>query len=89
MQQLVDPKWLKDWIKRGAIVIDVGINRIEVNTNGETKNKLVGDVDFLEAEKNAGNYTCPWWCWPMTIACLLRNTTISLKIKKKNHFLRV
>ena len=39
-----------DWIKKGAIVIDVGINRIEINQDGETKNKLVGDVNFAQAQ---------------------------------------
>ena len=79
------PQMVKgSWIKKGAIVIDVGINRIEVNTNGETKNKLVGDVDFLEAEKNAAAITpVPGGVGPMTIACLLRNTTISFKNKEK------
>ena len=79
------PQMVKgSWIKKGAIVIDVGINRIEVNTNGETKNKLVGDVDFLEAEKNATAITpVPGGVGPMTIACLLRNTTISFKNKEK------
>ena len=77
--QMVKGSWIK-----GAIVIDVGINRIEVNTNGETKNKLVGDVDFLEAEKNAAAITpVPGGVGPMTIACLLRNTTISFKNKEK------
>ena len=68
------------WIKKGAVVIDVGINRIELNTNGEIKNKLVGDVDFIEAEKNAAAITpVPGGVGPMTIACLLRNTLISFK----------
>ena len=69
-----------DWIKKGAIVIDVGINRIEVNQDGETKNKLVGDVNFAKAEKNASAITpVPGGVGPMTIACLLRNTTIAFK----------
>ena len=69
-----------DWIKKGAIVIDVGINRIEVNQDGETKNKLVGDVNFAQAEKNASAITpVPGGVGPMTIACLLRNTTIAFK----------
>ena len=46
------PEMVKgSWIKNGAVVIDVGINRIEINVNGEKKSKLVGDVDFVEAEK--------------------------------------
>ncbi len=79
------PQMVKgSWIKKGAIVIDVGINRIEVNINGEIKNKLVGDVDFMEAEKNASAITpVPGGVGPMTIACLLRNTTISFKNKEK------
>tara|TARA_B100000575_G_C23136594_1_gene660421 strand:+ start:640 stop:1524 length:885 start_codon:yes stop_codon:yes gene_type:complete len=69
-----------DWIKKDAIVIDVGINRIQKNINGEIKNKLVGDVKFLEAEKKASSITpVPGGVGPMTIACLLRNTTISFK----------
>ncbi|MFL2509912.1 MAG: bifunctional methylenetetrahydrofolate dehydrogenase/methenyltetrahydrofolate cyclohydrolase FolD [Alphaproteobacteria bacterium] len=75
------PKMIKgEWIKKGAIVIDVGINRIEVETDGERKNKLVGDVDYKEAEKNASAITpVPGGVGPMTIACLLRNTTIAFK----------
>ena len=75
------PKMIKgEWIKKGAIVIDVGINRIEVEIDGEKKNKLVGDVDFKEAEKNASAITpVPGGVGPMTIACLLRNTTIAFK----------
>ncbi len=73
------------WIKKGAVVIDVGINRIEDNINGENINKLVGDVDFKDAEKNASAITpVPGGVGPMTIACLLRNTTIAFKNKQKN-----
>ena len=69
-----------DWIKKGAIVIDVGINRIEINQDGEIKNKLVGDINFAQAEKNASAITpVPGGVGPMTIACLLRNTTIAFK----------
>ena len=69
-----------EWIKKGAIVIDVGINRIEVEIDGERKNKLVGDVNYKEAEKNASAITpVPGGVGPMTIACLLRNTTIAFK----------
>ena len=72
------------WIKNNAIVIDVGINRIQKEINGEIKNKLVGDVDFLEAEKKASAITpVPGGVGPMTIACLLRNTTIAMKNKIK------
>ena len=75
------PKMVRgDWIKEGAIVIDVGINRIEVERNGEQKTVLVGDVNYLEAEKKASAITpVPGGVGPMTIACLLRNTTIAFK----------
>tara|TARA_B100000700_G_C14963910_1_gene817897 strand:- start:1141 stop:1569 length:429 start_codon:yes stop_codon:yes gene_type:complete len=78
------PQMIKaEWIKKGAIVIDVGINRIECKINGEIKNKLVGDVDFQEAEKIASAITpVPGGVGPMTIACLLRNTTIAFKNSK-------
>ena len=60
------------WIKPGAIVIDVGINRI-VGADG--KGKLVGDVDFADAVQVAGAITpVPGGVGPMTIACLLKNT---------------
>lgn len=60
-----------DWIKPGAIVIDVGINRVEQ----EGRQKLVGDVDFASARAVAGALTpVPGGVGPMTIACLLRNT---------------
>ena len=79
------PKMVKgDWIKNEAVVIDVGINRITIEVEGETKNKLVGDVDFDEASKNASAITpVPGGVGPMTIACLLRNTTIAFKNKNK------
>lgn len=60
-----------DWIKPGATVIDVGINRIERGG----KNRLVGDVDFASASQVAGAITpVPGGVGPMTIACLLANT---------------
>ncbi len=69
-----------EWIKDGAIIIDVGINRIEIEIDGEIKNKLVGDVNYSEAEKIASAITpVPGGVGPMTIACLLRNTTIAFK----------
>ena len=79
------PKMVKgNWIKKGAIVIDVGINRIEIEIEGEIKNKLVGDVDFDEASENASAITpVPGGVGPMTIACLLRNTTIAFKNKNQ------
>jgi methylenetetrahydrofolate dehydrogenase (NADP+)/methenyltetrahydrofolate cyclohydrolase len=78
------PEMVKgDWVKRDAIVIDVGINRIEIEVDGESKNKLVGDVDFNEASKQASAITpVPGGVGPMTIACLLRNTTIAFKNKE-------
>ena len=61
-----------DWIKPGAVVIDVGINRIE---GKEGKTRLIGDVDFDSASAVAGAITpVPGGVGPMTIACLLRNT---------------
>ena len=67
------PEMVKgDWIKPGATVIDVGINRLE-GENGKTR--LVGDVDFAEASEVAGAITpVPGGVGPMTIACLLHNT---------------
>ena len=72
------PKMLKgDWIKPGAIVIDVGINRLPP-TDGEAKGKLVGDVDYEEASHIAGAITpVPGGVGPMTIAVLLRNTIVA------------
>ena len=69
----------KDWVKEGAIVIDVGINRVQLN---EDNYKLVGDVLYDEVEKRASAISpVPGGVGPMTIACLLRNTTISCKTK--------
>ena len=67
------PQMIKgDWIKPGATVIDVGINRIEKEDGGT---RLVGDVEFDSAEKAAGAITpVPGGVGPMTIACLLHNT---------------
>ncbi len=64
-----------DWIRPGATVIDVGINRISVPSSGGPREKLVGDVDFDAAVRVAGAITpVPGGVGPMTIACLLRNT---------------
>lgn len=61
-----------DWVKQGATVIDVGINRMDA---GDGKTKLVGDVDFTEASTRAAHITpVPGGVGPMTIACLLVNT---------------
>ena len=75
------PEMVKgNWIKKGAIVIDVGINRIETEINGEIKTKLIGDVKYADAKKHALAITpVPGGVGPMTIACLLRNTTIAFK----------
>jgi methylenetetrahydrofolate dehydrogenase (NADP+)/methenyltetrahydrofolate cyclohydrolase len=63
------------WLKPGATVIDVGVNRIQV---GEGKTKLVGDVDFDSAVATAGAITpVPGGVGPMTIAVLLRNTLVA------------
>ena len=64
-----------DWVKPGAIVIDVGINRISAADGGA---RLVGDVDFAAAREVAGAITpVPGGVGPMTIACLLRNTVLA------------
>jgi methylenetetrahydrofolate dehydrogenase (NADP+)/methenyltetrahydrofolate cyclohydrolase len=64
-----------DWIKSGATVIDVGINRLEAPEKGEGKTRLVGDVDFASCAEVAGAITpVPGGVGPMTIACLLANT---------------
>ena len=68
-----------DWIAPGAIVIDVGINRIPAPTaENPGKTRLVGDVAFAEALANAGAITpVPGGIGPMTIACLLANTLVA------------
>jgi methylenetetrahydrofolate dehydrogenase (NADP+)/methenyltetrahydrofolate cyclohydrolase len=70
-----------DWIKPGAIVIDVGINRVGTTESG--KAKLVGDVQFDAAKERASAITpVPGGVGPMTIACLLLNT-VNAAIKQK------
>jgi methylenetetrahydrofolate dehydrogenase (NADP+)/methenyltetrahydrofolate cyclohydrolase len=66
------PEWVKgDWIKEGAVVIDVGINRLD-------DGRLVGDVDFKAAKEKAGWITpVPGGVGPMTIAMLLKNTLMA------------
>jgi len=67
-----------DWVKPGAVVIDVGINRIDAPEKGEGKTRLVGDVAYDEALQVAGAITpVPGGVGPMTIACLLRNTVVA------------
>lgn len=70
------PEMIKgDWIKPGATVIDVGINRVPAPERGEGKHRIVGDVDFAAAREVAGAITpVPGGVGPMTIACLLANT---------------
>lgn len=70
-----------EWIKPGAIVIDVGINRTQVEIDGEIKNKLVGDVNFEEALGIAGAITpVPGGVGPMTIIMLMSNTLRSAEM---------
>lgn len=67
-----------DWIKPGATVIDVGINRVPAPELGEGKTRIVGDVDFVPVRQIAGAITpVPGGVGPMTIACLLANTLIA------------
>src|SRR5262249_23614576 len=64
-----------DWVKPGATVIDVGINRIPAPERGEGKTRLVGDVAYHEAVEVAGAITpVPGGVGPMTIAMLMANT---------------
>lgn len=68
-----------DWVKEGAVVIDVGMNRL-APTEENKKGKLVGDVDFEAAKDKAAFITpVPGGVGPMTIAMLLRNTVLSAK----------
>lgn len=68
----------KEWIGEGAVVIDVGINRIE----RDGKNKLVGDVDYADVQSTAAAITpVPGGVGPMTIACLLYNTLAAAKMQ--------
>ena len=67
-----------DWISPGTTIIDVGINRLDAPEKGPGKTKLVGDVDYDGAIKNATSITpVPGGVGPMTIACLLLNTLIA------------
>jgi methylenetetrahydrofolate dehydrogenase (NADP+)/methenyltetrahydrofolate cyclohydrolase len=76
------PEMIKaDWLKPGATVIDVGINRLPPGASeggGEEKGRLVGDVDYAAASEVAGAITpVPGGVGPMTIAVLLRNTLVA------------
>jgi methylenetetrahydrofolate dehydrogenase (NADP+)/methenyltetrahydrofolate cyclohydrolase len=70
------PEMVKgDWIKPGAMVIDVGVNRVPAPEKGEGKTRIVGDVAFAEAVQVAGAISpVPLGVGPMTIACLMLNT---------------
>jgi methylenetetrahydrofolate dehydrogenase (NADP+)/methenyltetrahydrofolate cyclohydrolase len=76
------PQMIKgDWIKPGAVVVDVGINRIPAPEKGEGKTRLVGDVDTAAASENAAAITpVPGGVGPMTIACLLANTVTTASL---------
>ncbi|MGO4486105.1 tetrahydrofolate dehydrogenase/cyclohydrolase catalytic domain-containing protein, partial [Rhizobium sp. 2TAF27] len=73
------PEMVKaDWVKPGATVIDVGINRIAAPERGEGKTRLVGDVAFAEVSAVASTITpVPGGVGPMTIAMLMANTVIA------------
>jgi methylenetetrahydrofolate dehydrogenase (NADP+) / methenyltetrahydrofolate cyclohydrolase len=73
------PEMVKgDWVKPGATVIDVGINRIAAPEKGEGRSRLVGDVDFASVSANAAAITpVPGGVGPMTIAMLMANTVVS------------
>lgn len=67
-----------DWVKPGAAIIDVGINRVPAPERGEGKTKLVGDAHYESCAEVAGFITpVPGGVGPMTIACLLRNTVLA------------
>ena len=86
--QMIDEKF----IKPDAIVIDVGINRLESKNNDNSSNKgvLVGDVKFENVLKIAKKITpVPGGVGPMTIACLMHNTVKAAYINKKNDFINV
>ncbi len=73
-----------DWIKPGAAIIDVGINRVPAPDKGEGKTRTVGDVDFASASAVAGFITpVPGGVGPMTIACLLANTVTTASLDQR------
>ncbi|KAF0177357.1 MAG: methylenetetrahydrofolate dehydrogenase (NADP+) / methenyltetrahydrofolate cyclohydrolase [Alphaproteobacteria bacterium] len=72
-----------DWVREGAMVLDVGINRVPAPEKGEGKTRLVGDVDYEPAAERAGWITpVPGGVGPMTIACLLRNTVLAACVRR-------
>ena len=78
------PEMVKsDWVKHGATVIDVGINRVAAPEKGEGKTKLVGDVAYGQVSEIAGAITpVPGGVGPMTIAMLMANTVIAAYLSK-------
>ncbi len=73
-----------DWVKPGAVVIDVGMNRIDIPGDAK-KTRLAGDVAFDEAKERAGAITpVPGGVGPMTIACLLENTLIAATARARS-----
>ena len=81
-----------EYIKKNAVVIDVGINRIK-NTNTEItnkKSKLVGDVNYNKVINIVGKITpVPGGVGPMTIACLMHNTLKAAFLNKKDNFIDI
>ncbi len=72
-----------DWVKPGATLIDVGINRIEAPERGPGKTRIVGDADFNGCAEVAAHITpVPGGVGPMTIACLLRNTVLAAAARR-------
>jgi methylenetetrahydrofolate dehydrogenase (NADP+)/methenyltetrahydrofolate cyclohydrolase len=73
------PQMIKgEWVKPGAVLIDVGINRIDAPEKGEGKTRLVGDADFESCQSVAGAITpVPGGVGPMTIAMLMANAVTS------------
>lgn len=70
-----------DWVKPGAVVIDVGINRVETTVDGETKSRLTGDVDYDDVCTVASAVTpVPGGVGPMTITMLMFNTLRSARL---------
>ena len=76
----------QEWVKPGAVVIDVGINRIEVDDGGEKRSKLTGDVDFDGAAEVAAAITpVPGGVGPMTITMLMSNTLRAARLQNGIH----
>ena len=75
------PNFVKsDWVKKDAIIIDVGINRVASDQNATAKTKLVGDVDFEDVfDKVSAITPVPGGVGLMTVACLMNNTLIATK----------